>query len=171
MSTISHVWYKFIQASIQLSGHSSIQQTNQPSIKPSIHLSHHPMILPSIQLSSQPSFHPTIHPSIDSSNQPAIHQTIHSSVQPSFHPQMYVSYIYQCFIVFFLWRCLGQSSSMKRNGLSVLRWGENVKTALWTNSLTIPCGTSSGTWWVSFGWLDLITVCCSTNSFVIYPLH
>lgn len=125
----------------------------------------HPFVHQSIYLANQSSLHPSIHPSF--------HSNICPSIYSSIYQQMYVfvNISKKMLLSFFLRRCLGQSSSMKWNGASVLHWGENVKTVLWTNFLMTPCGTSSGTWWASFGWLDIIIVCSSINFLIIYALH
>lgn len=47
-----------------------------------------------------------------------------------------------------LCRCCGQSSSTRSAGTSEQPW-ENVGTVQWISFLMIPCGTSSGTWWVA----------------------
>lgn len=45
-------------------------------------------------------------------------------------------------------RCCGQSSSTRKAAISG-RPSEGAGTAQWISCLMIPCGTSSGTWWVT----------------------
>lgn len=54
-------------------------------------------------------------------------------------------------------RCCGLSSSTRNVAVSERRWG-SVETVLWTSCLMIPCGTSSGTWWVTASTLWILHI-------------